>query len=77
MRVIASAATRIAQTVWHAMTGSEQPAPALPVDTVAAHVSPHVTAAVIVEGGKDWRTAGELAQAAILAAAHTAAGQST
>ncbi len=58
--------------MWQAVSESEQPPPAILVDTVGAHLSPHFTAAVQVEGGKDWRTAAELAHAAILAAARNA-----
>lgn len=64
---------RVAETVWQAVSASAQPPPTVLVDTVGAHLSPHFTAAVQVEGGKDWRTAAELAHAAILAAARSAA----
>ncbi len=60
-------AVRTAETAWRAAGRDGAPPPEL-IDTVGAHLSPHFTAAATVEGGRDWRTAAELAYAAILAA---------
>ncbi|PEG56519.1 TetR/AcrR family transcriptional regulator [Mycolicibacterium diernhoferi] len=57
----------IAATVWRTAGGVGPPPVAL-VTTVAAHLSPHFTAALVVDAAHDWQAAADLAYRAISAA---------
>ncbi|CAN5555888.1 hypothetical protein BH09ACT7_BH09ACT7_44920 [soil metagenome] len=61
------AMTEIAQTLWTA-SGHRGRAPRAVNGTVTAHLSPHFTAALMIDAGESWNTAADLAYAAILAA---------
>lgn len=67
-----SAAGDVTRTLWQALGPGGSPPPAL-TTTVTAHLSPHFTAALVVDADRDWRAAAELAYAAILAAVQSMA----
>lgn len=55
----------VADTLWRAAGGvGDTPLPL--VNVVGAHLSAHFTAAVVIDLGKDWPTAADLAYSAIL-----------
>lgn len=57
----------IAQTLWRAEGSGGDPPPNLKT-AITAHLSPHFTAALIVDAGHGWQSAAELAYDAIMAA---------
>lgn len=57
----------ITQTLWLSEGSGGDPPPNLKA-TITAHLSPHFTAALTVDAGHDWQSAGELAYDAIVAA---------
>ena len=61
------AMTDIAQVLWRAVGGAGDVPAALEI-TVTAHLSPHFTAALVVDAAQRWEAAADLAYAAILAA---------
>jgi AcrR family transcriptional regulator len=61
------ATAEIAQTLWTA-AGRRGRAPRAIKGAVTAHLSPHFTAALMIDAGEPWNAAADLAYAAILAA---------
>lgn len=57
----------IARTAWTAAGHRGRPPKSL-TGTVTAHLSPHFTAALVIDTGETWETAADLAYAAIIAA---------
>jgi AcrR family transcriptional regulator len=57
----------IARTAWTA-AGHRGRAPKSLAGTITAHLSPHFTAALVIDADESWQTAAELAYTAILAA---------
>jgi AcrR family transcriptional regulator len=54
----------VAATLWNAAGGAGDAPPPL-VDVIGAHLSAHFTATVMIDVGKDWQTAADMACAAI------------
>ncbi|MGH3582960.1 MAG: TetR/AcrR family transcriptional regulator [Mycobacterium sp.] len=67
------AMAEITRTLWHATGGDGEPPSALNT-TVTAHLSPHFTAALVVDANRDWQTAADLAHRAIATALRTESG---
>lgn len=65
------AMTDISVTLWRAAGGQGDPPPSLSA-TVCAHLSPHFTAALLIDAGQTWSAAAELAYLAIDAAVRRA-----
>lgn len=61
------AVSDVARAAWTAAGHRGRPPKSL-IGTVAAHLSPHFTAALVIDAGESWTTAAELAYTAILAA---------
>ena len=57
----------IARTAWTA-TGHRGKPPKALIGTITAHLSPHFTAALVIDAGERWSVAAELAYTAVLAA---------
>ncbi|MCP9273659.1 TetR/AcrR family transcriptional regulator [Mycolicibacterium arenosum] len=66
-REFRDAMSDIARTAWAAAGHRGRP-PKSFTGTVTAHLSPHFTAALVIDAGETWQTAAELAYAAIIAA---------
>lgn len=67
LREFRGAMADITKALWRA-TGGARSAPRSLEVTVTAHLSPHFTAALVVDAGQRWQTAADGAYAAILAA---------
>lgn len=72
-REFRGAMTAITRTLWQATGSAGDPPPALNT-TVTAHLSPHFTAALMVDADRDWQTAAELAYGAIATVLATESG---
>lgn len=59
-----AAMTEITRTLWRTAGGGGEPPAALDT-TVTAHLSPYFTAALVVDAGRDWQAAADLAYRAI------------
>lgn len=66
-REFRDAMTDIARTTWTA-AGHRGRAPKSLIGTITAHLSPHFTAALVIDAGERWETAAELAYTAIVTA---------
>lgn len=66
----------ICATTWHAVAQHDDP-PAALYATVCAHLSPHFTAALLIDAGQSWDSAAELANSAITAALQRACAGAT
>lgn len=76
LREFRGAMTDIANTLWQSVGGSGDPSPGLKT-TITAHLSPHFTAALVVDAGRDWQAAAELACTAISAVLERESAAST
>lgn len=74
LREFRGATTGIAQVLWRSAGADGEPPQTLNT-AITAHLSPHFTAALIVDVGDDWRSAAKLAYTAIAAALDLALGQ--
>lgn len=74
LREFRGAMSDIAQTLWRS-AGADGIPPQTLTSTIAAHLSPHFTAAVIVDTGEDWQSAAAMACTAIEVALDHEIGQ--